>query len=103
MSNSPELPKQMKQKDYFQPLDKHVRVSLWTEAHTEQVKLGIVQGLFYGVAFFIIAMMTFNDYPHIEEGTKHLGLGAYKMCAESCEDCHKQYHDHYLKAWRKVK
>lgn len=93
----------MKQKDYFQPMGQRDKVPLWTEEHTEQVKYGVVQGIGYSIAFFIIAMMTFNDYPHIEQSLKANGCGVMRPCSLDCESCVQDYHQHYLKAWRKVK
>ena len=103
MSYSPAPPKQMKQKDYFQPMGQRDKVPLWTDEHTEQVKYGVVQGIGWGLIFFVVMCCGYDSIPNIPEGPQCLGLGTYKMCSESCEDCHKQYHDHYLKAWRKVK
>ena len=90
--------------DYFQPLDKHVRVSLWAETLKDEIKLGTAFGLYLGGMFNLLVLpMFFNNFPHIEQSLDYVGYGVVRPCHPDCGHCEQDWHRHYQKAWRKVK
>lgn len=97
-------PKQMKQKDYFQPMGQRDKVPLWTDELKDQIKVGIALGTYLGMIFAMIGLpMFFTNYPHIEQSLDEVGYGVVRACRPDCGHCEQDWHRHYQKAWRKVK
>ncbi len=94
----------MSNMDYFQPLDKHVRVPLWSETLKDEIRLGTAFGAYLSVILFVFLLPTFfNSYPHIEQSLDSVGYGVIRACRPDCGHCEQDWHRHYQKAWGKVK
>jgi len=96
----------MSNMDYFQPLDKHVRVPLW-EVTWKTIKnpleviayLALLLTLLLIPVGFLWSMSPVFGEEYIKAQVN--SMGKYSFC--QCRDCQKECHDHYIKAWRKVK
>lgn len=102
----------MSNMDYFQPLDKHGKIQQEVGFLQKNIEVSWGWWLFWGLVFYygpsVIYALDANDYKR--DLHLNLGRGVVPECAHrdkwddyECKQCPTELHNHYSKAWRKVK
>lgn len=98
--------------DYFQPLDKHAKLARRVGPLEKSLTECWGQWIFWGLVLYFGPMVIFSLDAHSYKRELHLNLGqgVVPECIHrdvwndpECKQCPMELHQHYSKAWRKVK